>query len=109
MPKFTLAQIGKLIEAGYSLDDILTVENPVETVDNPAPAPAQTEPQNPAPAPVQNPAPADPNAALIAAIDGLTNLIKTSNIHSAAFPAPATQNDPAAILANIINPPAKNK
>ena len=101
MPKFTLEQIEKLVNAGYSLDDILCVENPVETVENPAPAPAQTEPQNPAPA--------DPNAALIAAIDGLTNLIKTSNIHAGGFPAPATQNDPAAILANIINPPTKNK
>lgn len=99
MAKFTLAQVGKLLDAGYSLDDILAVDNPVETVENPAPAPA------PAPAPV--PAPASGDNAILDAINNLTKIIQSGNIRMGGFPAPANANDPQEILASIINPPAK--
>lgn len=101
MAKFTLAQVGKLLDAGYSLDDILAVDNPVETVENPATAPTPT----PAPAPA--PAPANGDNAILDAINNLTQIIQSGNIRMGGFPAPANANDPQEILASIINPPAK--
>lgn len=101
MAKFTLAQVGKLLDAGYSLDDILAVDNPVGTVENSAPAPA------PAPAPVPAPAPATGDNAILNAINNLTQIIQSGNIRMGGFPAPSNANDPQEILASIINPPAK--
>lgn len=101
MAKFTLAQVGKLLDAGYSLDDILSVDNPVGTVENPAPSPA------PAPAPSPAPDPATGDNAILDAINNLTQIIQSGNIRMGGFPAPANANDPQEILASIINPPAK--
>ena len=82
---FTLAQIDALVSAGYDLQEILAVNGPVE-----------------------NPAPADGNKAILDAITNLTQVIQNGNIRMGGFPAPVTPDDPGQILANIINPPAKN-
>ena len=109
---FTLSQIQDLVNAGYDLQEILTVngtvEKPVETVENPAPAPAPAPVPAPAPAPATAPAPAVPqDNAILDAIQNLTNIIQNGNIRMGGFPAPANANDPQEILAKIINPPAK--
>lgn len=105
MAKFTLAQVGKLLDAGYSLDDILAVDNPVGTVENPAPSPAPAPAPSPAPSPAPDPATGD--NAILDAINNLTQIIQSGNIRMGGFPAPANANDPQEILASIINPPAK--
>lgn len=102
---FTLAQIKDLVNAGYDLQEILAV-NGATPEETPTPAPAPASAPAPAPVPAPAPAPAGDNA-ILDAINNLTNIIQSGNIRMGGFPAPANPDDPAQILANIINPPAK--
>lgn len=103
-------QITFLMNAGYSLDEIMQMQNPSP---NPQPAP-QPDPE-PAPQPDPQPEPAQqPNQTeqqirqLTQAVADLTALVQKNNITGMQFGAPQPERSVDDILAEIINPPGKH-
>lgn len=99
-------QITFLMNAGYSLDEIMQMQQPAP---DPAPDPA------PAPDPTPDPAPApestEQNAQiqqLSAAVAQLTQLVQRQNIGGMQFGSPQPDRTVDDILAEIINPPGKH-
>ena len=102
-------QINFLISAGYSIEEIMQMQ-PAPAADSaPAPAPAADPEPAPEPAadPESKPAPAaDPTtAALLAAVQHLTQAVQLGNIRGTGFPAPQPDRTVEDILGEIINPP----
>ena len=113
-------QITFLMNAGYSLDEIMQMQNPSH---DPQPAPQQdpqpAAQQDPQPAPQQDPQPASlrdpqPNQTeqqirqLTQAVADLTALVQKNNITGMQFGAPQPERSVDDILAEIINPPGKH-
>ena len=104
-------QINFLISAGYSIDEIMQMQHAPAAASAPAPAPAADPEPAPAPAPASDPesqpAPAaDPTtAALLAAVQQLTQAVQLGNIRGTGFPAPQSDRTVEDILGEIINPP----
>ena len=102
-------QINFLISAGYSIEEIMQMQ-PAPAAD-PTPAPAPGADPEPAPAPGADPEPApepaeDPTtAALLAAVQQLTQAVQLGNIRGTGFPAPQPDRTVEDILGEIINPP----
>lgn len=89
-----IEDILKLKEAGFSIDEIMTLAPNIQD----APAPAAKLPEA-APAPA---APAtDP--AVLEAINKLTNIVQAGNRGAAGSPAGASQVDASSIFETIIN------
>ena len=87
----------KLKEAGFSIDEIMTLAPNIQD----APAPAAKLPEA-APAPAAPAAPAtDP--AVLEAINKLTNIVQAGNRGAAGSPAGASQVDASSIFETIIN------
>jgi len=99
----TKEQINFLLSTGYSLDEIMQMQP--APAEDPKPAPA--EDPKPAPAEDSKPAPAaDPtSAALLAAVQQLTQAVQLGNIRGTGFPAPQPDRTVDDILGEIINPP----
>ena len=102
-------QITFLMNAGYSLDEIMQMQNPSH---DPQPAP-RPDPE-PAPAP-EDPKPAQqPNQTdqqirqLTQAVTDLTALVQKNNITGMQFGSPQPERSVDDILAEIINPPGKH-
>ena len=108
------AQIEFLLNAGYSMDEIMTrfsapAPSPV-IVSDPCPPPAP-EPA-PAPAPEPTPAPTpDPLPASMAAIERTMNeiaaMLRTGAL-AAQFGPPTPDRGVSDILAEVVNPPRRN-
>ena len=104
-----LDQIFKLIEAGYTKEDIQKLEAPAA---DPEP---EKEPEAPeakeAPAAKEEPAPvpaaASGNDQVLQALNRLTEAIMKKNLNVTT--AETTQQDPKDILAKVIAPPKKEK
>lgn len=102
-------QINFLLQAGYSIAEIMQMQ-PAPAAD-PEPAPAPAVDPEPAPAPAADPEPApapaaDPTtAALLAAVQQLTQAVQLGNIRGAGFPPPQPDRTVEDILGEIINPP----
>ena len=95
-------QITFLINAGYSLDEIMQMQQPA-----PDPAPAPDPTPDPAPAPENT----EQNAQiqqLSAAVAQLTQLVQRQNIGGMQFGSPQPDRTVDDILAEIINPPGKH-
>ena len=102
-----LDQIFKLIDAGYTKEDIQKLEAPAA---DPEP---EKEPESPeakeAPAAKEEPAPvpaaASNNDQVLQALNRLTDAIMKKNLNVTT--AETTQQDPKDILAKVIAPPKK--
>ena len=103
-------QITFLMTAGFSMDEIMQMQNPSH---DPQPAP-QPDPE-PAPQPDPQPEPTQqPNQTeqqirqLTQAVADLTALVRKNNITGMQFGAPQPERSVDDILAEIINPPDKH-
>ena len=103
-------QITFLMTAGFSMDEIMQMQNPSH---DPQPAP-QPDPE-PAPQPDPQPEPTQqPNQTeqqirqLTQAVADLTALVRKNNITGMQFGAPQPERSVDDILAEIINPPGKH-
>ena len=103
----TKEQIEFLLDAGYSMDEIMTRFSAPE----PAPAPDPEPAPAPAPEPTQDPAP-DQLPASMAAIERTMNeiaaMLRTGAL-AAQFGPPAPDRSVHDILAEVINPPRRNE
>ena len=107
----TLAKAGFNAQQIAALNIVGTAPAPAPAPETPAPAPAPAPEPQPAPAPEPQPAPApEPPAAsiddVLKAVAGISDAIKIGNLQSMQQPKPVTAED---ILAEIINPPTKDK
>ena len=100
-------QITFLMNAGFSMDEIMQMQNPShdpQPASQPDPKPA---PQPEAPAP--EPSPQDQQIRqLTQAVADLTALVQKNNITGMQFGAPQPERSVDDILAEIINPPGKH-
>lgn len=104
-------QITFLMNAGFSMDEIMQMQNPShdpQPAPQPDPEPApQPAPQPEAPAP--EPSPQDQQIRqLTQAVADLTALVQKNNITGMQFGAPQPERSVDDILAEIINPPGKH-
>lgn len=104
-------QITFLMDAGYTLEEIMQMQIP-----QPAPDPKPEQPAQPDPKPEQ-PAEPDPKPKpdqssqiqqLSAAVAQLTQLVQKQNIGGMQFGSPQPDRTVDDILAEIINPPGKH-
>ena len=103
-------QIEFLLDAGFSMEEIMSrFSDPA-----PSPAPAPTPEPTPAPAPEPTPAPAPeptPAPASMAAIERTMNeiaaMLRTGAL-AAQFGPPTPERGVSDILAEVINPPRRN-
>ena len=97
-------QITFLMNAGFSMDEIMQMQNPSH---DPQPAP-QPDPQ---PAPQPDPQPDQTNQQILQltqAVADLTALVQKNNITGMQFGSPQPERSVDDILAEIINPPGKH-
>ena len=98
-------QITFLMNAGYSLDEIMQMQNPSH---DPQPDPEQA-PQPEDPKPVPQPSDQDRQIQqLTKAVADLTQLVQKNNITGLQFGPPQPDRTVDDILAEIINPPGKH-
>lgn len=98
-------QITFLMNAGYSLDEIMQMQ--------PAPDPEPDPKPDPQPDPKPDPKPAQNDQSeqiqqLTAAVANLTQLVQKNNITGMQFGSPQPDRTVDDILAEIINPPGKH-
>lgn len=106
-------QINFLLQAGYSIAEIMQMQSAPAVDPEPTPAPAPDADPEPAPAPAHaadpeaQPAPAEDHttAALLAAVQQLTQAVQLGNIRGTGFPAPQPDRTVEDVLGEIINPP----
>ena len=103
-------QIEFLLNAGFSMEEIMERFS----APDPAPAPAPTPEPSPAPAPTPEPTPApapDPLPASMAAIESVMNeiaaMLRTGAL-AAQFGPPTPDRGVSDILAEVVNPPRRN-
>lgn len=98
-------QITFLMNAGYSIEEIMSMTM------NPEPAPTPEPNPEPTPTPEPNPKPSPDMlsqiAALTGAVDNLTQLVQRGNIGGISFGNPPQERTAHDVLAEIINPPQK--
>ena len=108
----TFDQLIKLLDAGFSKEEIMALNNAPqpEHVPTPQPEPVHTpqpEPvHTPQPEPDLAPAPMNDQAAILAKLEELNQTIIRSNINNSMQPERESVDD---ILATIIRPAFKNK
>lgn len=109
-----LENIIKLLDAGYTKDEINALMNPAAPAEEPAEEPAEPA-EDPAPEPAQaaDPAPAPApqpagNDQILEALNKLTNAIITKNLNATTAET-AKEQTTTDILAKIIAPPRKEK
>ena len=93
-------QITFLMNAGYSLDEIMQMQNPSH---DPQPDPQPAQPPDP-----QLNQTEQQIRQLTQAVADLTALVQKNNITGMQFGAPQPERSVDDILAEIINPPAKH-
>lgn len=99
-------QITFLMNAGFSMDEIMQMENPSH---DPQPAPQPESEPAPQPEPAPEPSPQDQQIRqLTQAVADLTALVQKNNITGMQFGAPQPERSVDDILAEIINPPGKH-
>ena len=110
----TFDQLMKLLDAGFTKEEIMALNGTPAPAPQPEPEPApapQSEPEpapQPEPEPHPEPAPAPQNdqAAILAKLEELNQTIIRSNINNSRQPETESVDD---ILATIIRPTFKNK
>ena len=105
-----LENIIKLLDAGYTKDEINAMMNPAAPAEEAAapaeePAPEPIKAADPEPAPVPQPA---GNDQILEALNKLTNAIITKNLNATTAES-AKEQTTTDILAKIIAPPRKEK
>ena len=104
-------QITFLMNAGYTLDEIMSMLQPAQQDPQQAqPDPQPAQPAQPDPQPAQSPQ-HDQNEQiqqLTAAVANLTKLVQNNNITGMQFGSPQPDRTVDDILAEIINPPGKH-
>ncbi len=105
-----LENIIKLLDAGYTKDEISALMNPAAPAEEPAapaeePAPEPAQAADPEPAPAPQPA---GNDQILEALNKLTNAIITKNLNATTAET-AKEQTTTDILAKIIAPPRKEK
>ena len=106
--KFEL--IRKLINAGFTDDEISAIIGATASAPTQEPKPAPTQEQKPKPAPTQDqkptpaPTPEPNNGDLIKAIQSLETTIRASNLVNTVLPTVDTQKTADDVLANMLSP-----
>lgn len=105
-----LENIIKLLDAGYTKDEINALMNPASPAEEPAepaedPAPEPSQAADPEPAPAPQPA---GNDQILDALNKLTSAIITKNLNTTTAET-AKEQTTTDILAKIIAPPRKEK
>ena len=98
------AQIEFLLDAGYSMDEIMTRFSATAPAPEPTPAPAP-DPE-PAPAPTPDPLPAS-MAAIERTMNEIAAMLRTGAL-AAQFGPPTPERSVTDILAEVVNPPRRN-
>lgn len=98
--KFDLVR--KLINAGFTDEEISEIIGPSAPTPEPKPAP-EPKPE-PTPEPKPEPAPEPNNGDLIKAIQSLETTIRASNLVNSVLPTVDTQKSADDVLANMLNP-----
>ena len=101
-------QIEFLLNAGFSMDEIMTrfsAPEPAPAPD-PAPAPAPTSEPTPTPAPTPDPLPAS-MAAIERTMNEIAAMLRTGSL-AAQFCPPTPERGVSDILAEVISPPRRN-
>lgn len=108
MAKFE--QVMKLIDAGYTKAEIEALMQPAQEPETPAEPVPVSEPVPAETVPVSEPVPEqqDTQAAILAAINKLSNAMITNNINTQMQPG-ATERSVQQALAEIIAPPPAEK
>ena len=103
-------QIEFLLDAGFSMEEIMMRFSAPAPEPSPAPAPAPAPEPTPAPAPAPAPAP-DQLPASMAAIESAMNeiaaMLRTGAL-AAQFGPPTPDRGVSDILAEVVNPPRRN-
>ena len=102
-------QIEFLLNAGFSMEEIMERFSAPATAPTPAPepAPAPTPAPEPAPAPTPDPLPAS-MAAIESAMNEIAAMLRTGAL-AAQFGPPTPDRGVSDILAEVVNPPRRNK
>lgn len=90
--------VRKLINAGFTDEEISTIIGATASAPAPEPKPAPTPEPEPAPTPEPN------NGDLIKAIQSLETTIRASNLVNSVLPTVDTQKSADDVLANMLNP-----
>ena len=101
-------QITFLMNAGFSMDEIMQMQNPSH---DPQPDPQPAQQPDPQPASQRDPQPNQTEQQirqLTQAVADLTALVQRNNITGMQFGAPQPERSVDDILAEIINPPGKH-
>ena len=99
-----LEKVFKLIDAGYTKEEIQAFEAPADPDPEVKEAPEAKETPEPAPEPKPQPNEKDQ---ILAALERLTNAVMQKNLNVTT--ASTTKQDPGDILAKVIAPPKKEK
>lgn len=101
---YSKAQITFLLNNGFSLDEIMQMQDP-----QPDPKPdSKPEPQpDPKPDPKPEPQPDPQITSVLTAVNQLISTIQGANINGMQFGSPQPDRSVDDILAEIINPPQK--
>ena len=104
----TFEQLMKLLDAGFTKQEIMALNGAPEPAPQPEPEPEPAPDPQPEPEPQPEPAPAPQNdqAAILAKLEELNQTIIRSNINNSRQPETKSVDD---ILATIIRPTFKNK
>ena len=100
------AQIEFLLDAGYSMDEIMTRFSAPEPAPAPTPEPAPAPAPNPEPAPAPDSLPAS-MAAIESAMNEIAAMLRTGAL-AAQFGPPTPDRGVSDILAEVVNPPRRN-
>lgn len=90
--------VRKLINAGFTDEEISTIIGATASAPAPEPKPEPTPEPKPEPAPEPN------NGDLIKAIQSLETTIRASNLVNSVLPTVDTQKSADDVLANMLNP-----
>lgn len=99
-------QIEFLLDAGFSMDEIMKRFSAPDPAPAPEPAPAPAPAPEPTPAPAPDPLPAS-MAAIESAMNEIAAMLRTGAL-AAQFGPPTPERGVSDILAEVINPPRRN-
>lgn len=102
----TFEQLIKLLDAGFTKDEIMALNGTPAPAPQPEPEPEPDPEPAPQPEPAPAPAPQNDQAAILAKLEELNQTIIRSNINNSRQPETESVDD---ILATIIRPTFKNK
>ena len=99
-------QIEFLLDAGFTMDEIMTRFSDPAPAPDPAPEPTPAPAPEPAPAPTPDPLPAS-MAAIESAMNEIAAMLRTGAL-AAQFGPPTPERVVSDILAEVVNPPRRN-